>query len=45
MCDQVDLQVRGSSLACRIVFLDKELWSTVLNGHRRHTAGGNPAID
>ena len=36
-----------------VVSLDKELYSTfslftqvhVLNGHRRHTAGGNPVID
>ena len=48
-----DLEVRGSSLARRDVSLDKELHSTVtrvsslrcINGYRRHTAGGNPAMD
>ena len=42
----LDLEVRGSSLARRAVFLDKELYSTLslftqlINGYRRHTAGG-----
>ena len=42
----LDLEVRGSSLARRVVFLDKELYSTLslftqlINGYRRHTAGG-----
>ena len=32
-----DLEVRGSSLACRVVSLDKELYSTYLsNRHFRH---------
>ena len=44
-----DLVVRGSSLACRVVSLDKELYSTLypprcINGYWGHTAGGNPAM-
>ena len=40
-----DLEVRGSSLACRVVSLDKELYSTLypprcINGYWGHTAGG-----
>ena len=41
-----DLEVRGSSLARRVIALDKEIYSTlslftqVLYGYQRHTAGG-----
>ena len=40
-----DLEVRGSSLACRVVSLEKELYSTLspprcINGYWGHTAGG-----
>ena len=40
-----DLEVRGSSLSCRVVSLDKELYSTLspprcINGYWGHTAGG-----
>ena len=40
-----DLEVRGSSLACRVVSLDKELYSTLspprcINGYWGHTAEG-----
>ena len=38
-----DLEVQGSSLASRVVSLDKELYFT-LNGYRRHSAGGNSAM-
>ena len=49
----LDLEVRGSSLACRVVSFDKELYSTLslfiqvytVNGYRKHTAGCNPAMD
>ena len=47
-----DLEVQGSSLARRVVSLDKELYSAnclssprCINGYRRHPAGGNPAMD
>ena len=47
-----DLEFRGSSLARRVVSLDKELYSAnclssprCINGYRRHPAGGNPAMD
>ena len=48
-----DLEVQGSSLTHRVVSLDKELYSTLslltqaytVNGYRRHTAGGNRAMD
>ena len=48
------LEVRSSSLTRRVVFLDKELYSTlslftqVYNGYRSYTAGGgggNPVMD
>ena len=44
-------EVRGSSLARRIVSLDKKVYSTLsllprcINGYQRHTAGDNPAMD
>ena len=49
----LDLEVQGSSLAHRVVTLDKELYSTLsfftqaykIHGYRRHTAGGNPVMD
>ena len=45
LCGQVvntlDLEVHGSSLAPRIVSLDKELYST----YQRYTVGGNPAME
>ena len=44
---KLDLEVRGSNLARRVVSLDRELYSTLspssprcTNGYRRHTAGG-----
>ena len=47
-----DLEVRASSLVPRIVSLNKELYSTLslssprcINGYKRHTAWGNPAMD
>ena len=46
----LDLEVRGSNLARRVVCLDKKLYSTLfrlcINGYWRRTAGGgNPAMD
>ena len=40
-----DLEVQGSSLARRVVYLDKELYSTLssprcMSGYRRHTGDG-----
>ena len=39
----LDLEVRGSSLACRAVSLDKEVYSTL--SLFTHTAGGNPVME
>ena len=42
----LDLEVQVSSLAHRVVSLDKELSSPrCINGYLRYTAGGNPAMD